>query len=121
MKKSTKPSAGSRTTPRGSLRRSAKEAAVAYRLVKEMKEMGVPFFKVHGSAFQARGVPDYVVPLFGLECKRPVGGRVAPIQRWWIERINGMGGYANVIQSEEDISRAVRKMRSLLNVLRVMG
>lgn len=71
-------------------------------------------FKVLGGAQQKRGVPDIVGTWNGsfiaFEVKRPVVGRVSPLQEHVIEEIQKAGGHAFVVRSVEDVKRAIMRI-----------
>jgi hypothetical protein len=65
------------------------------------------FFKVHGGAFQMRGIPDYLGcyngRFFAIEAKRPKVGKVSNIQRLVLDRITKAGGIAIIADSVEQV------------------
>jgi hypothetical protein len=71
-----------------------KEAAVGRRLVQLVRGGGGWVLKIHGSAYQLAGVPDYVVVWNGatvwVETKAP-GGRLSPVQRAVIRTMEAHG------------------------------
>jgi hypothetical protein len=55
------------------------------------------------------GVPDRIVLLpgariFFVETKRPRGGKLAPMQRWWQGRIRRLGFSCWVVWDEKDLA-----------------
>lgn len=83
------------------------EAAVVEKITKALKVAGVRYlFKMHGEGFQSSGIPDLIgiAPngrFFALEVKRPVLGRVSPLQVKAINKINAAGGFAEVAWEPE--------------------
>jgi hypothetical protein len=69
------------------------------------KQPGVWFFKVHGSAMQAAGIPDFVGcwrgRFFGLEVKVP-GRTATKLQARTLELIASAGGIAGVVTSVDE-------------------
>lgn len=54
------------------------------------------------------GVPDRIILLPGgriifAEVKRPKGGKVAPLQKWWAEQLEQLGFHHMWVYSHEDI------------------
>lgn len=68
-------------------------------------------WKIHGSMFQAKGIPDLVGCVaglfFGLEVKMPKG-RVSEEQKEQIRLIKKAGGHATVVVTPEDADRFIR-------------
>jgi hypothetical protein len=55
------------------------------------------------------GVPDRIVLLPGgrlvfVETKRPKGGKISPRQRWWADKLRGMGFLALFIHDEDGLA-----------------
>lgn len=55
-----------------------------------------------------RGVPDRIVLLprgrvYFVELKRPKGGRLSPMQKWWHKQLRGLGFWVLCVYNEEDI------------------
>lgn len=55
------------------------------------------------------GVPDRILLLPGgrvmfVETKRPEGGQVSKLQRWWIKKLTELGFTAGLAWSEKDIN-----------------
>lgn len=63
-------------------------------------------------ANQHIGIPDRLVILpnyiIFVELKRPEGGRVAKLQKWWQEGLRTMGHYAAVIRSKAEIDQLLK-------------
>lgn len=54
------------------------------------------------------GVPDRIVILPGalvifVETKRPKGGRLSPLQKWWQKRLTALGFFSGVVWTEGDV------------------
>ena len=54
------------------------------------------------------GVPDRLLLLPGgrvmfVETKRPKGGAVSKMQKWWREKLTGLGFYAFIVWDDDDI------------------
>lgn len=64
------------------------------------------FWKEHGGPYGVSGVPDiiccYKGRFLGLEAKLP-GGRLTPLQRRALEKINRAGGIARRVESVDDV------------------
>lgn len=71
------------------------------------------YFKVHGSRFQRKGVPDFIIcvggVLFAPELKDE-RERAEPAQKRQIELIRKAGGIAGVIRSLESLKIAVGRI-----------
>lgn len=55
------------------------------------------------------GVPDRLILLPGglvyfVETKRPKGGRLSALQRWWQKRLMSLGFFAGVVWDEENVA-----------------
>lgn len=78
------------------------ETRIQQAIQAELQRRGAFCFKVHGSAFQAKGLPDIVGCIdgrfFGIEVKVP-GRDAEPIQRLQLRRIIEAGGIAGVAHS----------------------
>lgn len=56
------------------------------------------------------GVPDRIILLPGgrvmfVELKRPKGGRVAPMQKWWADQLSKLGFCHLFIKDQADIAK----------------
>lgn len=54
------------------------------------------------------GVPDRIILLPGAvvifaETKRPRGGRLEPLQKWWRQQLQGLGFWSVVVWTPEDV------------------
>lgn len=54
------------------------------------------------------GVPDRIILLPGgrvifAETKRPKGGRLSEMQKWWLKKLKSLGFWAVVVWDESDI------------------
>lgn len=63
------------------------------------------------------GVPDRLVLVPGgrvvfCELKRPTGGRVAPLQKWWAAKLRGLGFRHYYLYTHEDVSNFVAEVLS---------
>lgn len=60
------------------------------------------------------GIPDrfalYRGRLLCIETKRPRGGRLAPKQRWWLDRLAAAGGVSLVVTDAEQVRAALRRI-----------
>ena len=66
------------------------------------------------------GVPDLLFPVprgdYGclfIELKRQKDGRVSPMQKWWIDKLNKAGNYAVVCEGWEKASKVIEWYFSL--------
>lgn len=55
------------------------------------------------------GVPDRIILLPGgrvlfVETKRPKGGRLSKLQRWWAKTLHDLGFYCTTIWNEADLA-----------------
>ena len=70
------------------------------------------FWKEHGGAYGTSGVPDIICcyrgRFLGLEVKRP-GGRLTPLQKRTLARINAAGGIARRVENVEDVKTIIRQ------------
>jgi hypothetical protein len=44
------------------------------------------------------------------ELKRPKGGRVSGLQKWWLDELIRLGFKAYLIKNEDDIKRFIKEM-----------
>ena len=54
------------------------------------------------------GVPDRIVVMPGgciyfVETKRPKDGELSELQKWWIDRLRGLGFYAGTVFDDADV------------------
>ena len=54
------------------------------------------------------GVPDRIILLPGgrvmfAETKRPKGGKLEALQKWWLKRLQGLGFWSVVVWNEENL------------------
>lgn len=66
-------------------------------------------------AVYATGIPDRLILMPGgvaafAEIKRPKGGKVAPLQGWWQEKLRALGFTAEVVRNYEDADGLVEKL-----------
>lgn len=86
-----------------------KEAVFQARLIKEIKERLPGCIVMKNDSGHNQGIPDISVlfgPWYGvLECKRSENAPHRPNQDYYIDRINGMGGFARFVypENKEDI------------------
>ena len=89
------------------------EKVIVGQIMAWLKEAGYKFiYKTHGSAYQTAGLPDIVVidrngRFVGLECKRPMVGRLTMLQASVLNKIAESGGYAAVVTSAEETRAAL--------------
>ena len=62
------------------------------------------------------GVPDRIVLLPGglvlfIETKRPKGGQLSALQKWWQKRLTALGFFSGVVWSEEDVETLDNHLR----------
>jgi hypothetical protein len=63
------------------------------------------------------GIPDRLVLMPGgriafVEVKKPKGGVIAPMQRWWRERLIGLGFKHGFVLTRGDVDSFVKDMTS---------
>lgn len=56
------------------------------------------------------GVPDRIILLPGgriifVELKRPTGGKLSELQKWWLEKLRSLGFKAVKVKDDADITR----------------
>ena len=84
------------------------------KLEKEIERKLVDMVKRHGGLCLKwvcpgwSGVPDRIILLPGgrvyfIETKRPKGGRLSAIQKWWRKQLTGLGFFAGVVWTETDV------------------
>lgn len=89
------------------------EKVIVSQILAWLKDAGYKFiYKTHGSAYQPAGLPDIVVidkngRFVGLECKRPLVGRLTALQASTLNRIAEASGYAAVVTSVEETMAAL--------------
>ena len=59
------------------------------------------------------GVPDRIILLprarvYFVEMKRPKGGRLSAMQKWWRKKLAGLGFYINTIWTQEGLEGFLR-------------
>lgn len=82
------------------------EKELEAKLRKEVKNLGGLCLKWVCPGWS--GVPDRIILLpFGhvlfVEMKRPKGGRLDPMQKWWAKVLKRLGFYCNTIWTQEDL------------------
>lgn len=65
------------------------------------------------------GVPDRIILLPGgrvifAETKRPKGGRVSRLQKWWREKLQSLGFWSVVVWDEENVNTLELVIRDML-------
>lgn len=55
------------------------------------------------------GVPDRIVLMPGgrvyfIELKRPKGGKIGPLQQWWVDKLRSLGFWSLFIYDEIDLA-----------------
>lgn len=84
-------------------------------LEKEIEQKLVKMVKNHGGLCLKwvcpgwSGVPDRIILLPGgrvifAETKRPKGGRVSELQKWWRKKLHSLGFWSVVVWTEENIN-----------------
>lgn len=85
------------------------------KLEKEIEKKLVGMVKGHGGLCLKwvcpgwAGVPDRILLLPGgrvlfIETKRPKGGRLSVLQKWWRGQLTKLGFFAGVVWSEQDVA-----------------
>lgn len=85
------------------------------KLEKEIERKLVDMVKRHGGLCLKwvcpgwSGVPDRIILLPGarvyfIETKRPKGGRLSAIQKWWRKQLTELGFFAGVVWTETDVA-----------------
>lgn len=84
------------------------------KLEKEIERKLVDMVKRHGGLCLKwvcpgwAGVPDRIILLPGarvyfVETKRPKGGKLSTIQKWWRKQLTGLGFFSGVVWTETDV------------------
>lgn len=75
-------------------------------LTQALERRGAWVEKISGSPYQARGLPDLLICYRGrfimFECKRYIGDKGRPLQRYTMRQIRAAGGVAIVPDTVED-------------------
>src|SRR5437763_14615445 len=91
-----------------------KEKNIENQIKRYLDKLGVWYRKIHGSMYQAAGIPDIIACIngtfVGIEVKRP-GGIVSSLQQFNIDEIHRNGGVAFVAYSVEDVRRQLDALR----------
>lgn len=66
------------------------------------------------------GVPDRIILLPGgrvifCELKRPKGGKLETLQKWWRTRLEGFGFLSVVVKNAEEVDQLEQTIRELTN------
>lgn len=66
------------------------------------------------------GVPDRIILLpnghvIFCELKRPKGGKLETLQKWWRERLRGFGFLSVVVKNAEEVDQLEQIIRELTN------
>ena len=88
------------------------ETRLVGKILKELRKHGGFWFKVHGSAYQASGIPDiigcYQGRFIGMEVKLPETASDASLrQRLMLKRIASAGGIPRIVTSTQDALEVV--------------
>lgn len=64
------------------------------------------------------GVPDRIVLMpggrvFFVELKRPKGGEVSSLQRWWVGKLRALGFWAGFIHNNAELAEFALALRSV--------
>lgn len=88
-----------------STRKNEKENTIENFLDDEVRRRGGFTVKLNPVGY--RGIPDRLVVLPGrmlvVELKRPRGGRIAELQRWWRVRFTDLGHAAYVCKNKREV------------------
>lgn len=81
-------------------------------LKKKVKELGGRCIKFYSAS--DTGLPDRIVALPGgkvifIELKRPKGGKLAPIQRFQIDRLMALGCNVAIVKNFDDVDNLLKK------------
>ena len=84
------------------------EKELEAKVVREIKELGGLCLKWTSPG--SSGVPDRIIILPGgtiafAELKRPKGYRIEPLQRYWAEKLTGMGFKHYFIRTKSDVKQ----------------
>lgn len=85
----------------------AKESIIHRAILKELREYGGVWLKIHGSAQQGAGISDIIGCIHGrfvaFEVKRADGTHgISPRQEYFLEKVVSAGGLAAVITSPDE-------------------
>lgn len=88
-----------------------KESRIVSQIVNWLEQQSHTWcFKVHGGAYQTKGVPDIVGchkgQFFALEVKRP-GGKTSKLQDWQMEQIIKAQGKTQVVTSLTEVKEFI--------------
>ena len=82
-----------------------KESATEKLLRREVEERGGFCIKLDPAGYV--GIPDRLVVLPGevmlVEVKRGKGGKIAPLQHWWAERLTSLGAQHHFVVGDADV------------------
>lgn len=82
-----------------------KETAIEDYLNSEVERRGGFTVKLNPKGY--KGIPDRLVVLPGrlvfVELKRPKGGAVARLQRWWQDRFIDLGHEARIVKNRDEV------------------
>lgn len=93
------------------------------KLEKEIEQKLTDMVRAHGGLCLKwvcpgwSGVPDRIVLMpggrvFFIELKRPKGGVVSPLQRWWNDKLRALGFWAGFIYDRADLAEFALALRS---------
>ena len=91
-----------------------KESQIQAKIIKGLRAefKGAFIWKAAAGPYSRQGIPDILMiyrgRFFGLEVKRPEGGRLSTLQAQSIEAINRAGGTAAVVHSLEEAEAVVK-------------
>jgi hypothetical protein len=85
---------------------TALEKEIEAKLIKMVKKHGGLCLKWVCPGWS--GVPDRIILLPGArvifaETKRPKGGRLSKLQKWWMEKLRSLGFWSVVVWTEENV------------------
>ena len=88
----------------------AKEAGVEEYLRDKVQRAGGYCIKLPADLYT--GIPDRLVILRNyaifVETKRPEGGQVEKVQKWWQRRLREMGHYVEIISTKDGVDKLMR-------------